>query len=271
MSKQMIVHYILFLVLTISLSNVQADIVHICDDAAEFAPYIYRSKATNQVNNSSLTGATKEFLDEIFKTIGIDYKLDLLPWKRCLAEVEKFGTHKNYEVFSNGSYSKERSEKYYITAAIYRTHEGLWYSHLKFPHGIPIKTASDLNRYSLCGVLGYNYESLAKLGVTTVISTGAKSVKAALMQVSKDRCDIFIGGLEDTYGGSTSGIYDIPQSVIGTPFPGIETISYHLFVSKESPRAYELLTKLNQAILLLQHQGIAKKIYDRYLPNGNGL
>ena len=271
MSKHMIVHSILFLALAMSFSNTQADIVHICDDTAEFAPYIYRSKISNQENNSSLTGATKELLDEIFNTIGIDYKLDLLPWKRCLIEVEKFGTNKYYEVFSNGSYSKERSDKYYTTSAIYRTHEGLWYSKVKFPHGIPIKTASDLNQFSLCGVLGYNYATLKKLGVTTEISTGAKSVKSALLKVAKNRCDIFIGGLEDTYGGSSVGIYDIPQSVISIPLPGVKSNSYHLFVSKSSPRAYELLTKLNQAILLLQHQGIANKIYEKYLPNGDGL
>jgi len=266
----MIVHTLLFLVLMLSLPNTQAETVHICDDAAEFAPYIYRSRIEGQ-DNSQLMGATKEFLDEIFKTIGIDYKLNLLPWKRCLSEVENFGINKKYEVFSNGSYSKERSKKYYITTAIYRTHEGLWYSQNKFPKGLPVNTAKDLNQYSLCGVLGYNYESLADLGVTSEISTGAHTVKSALMLVAKDRCDIFIGGLEDTYGGDAIGTYKIPEYIVGVPFPEAKRPTFHLFISKSSPRAYELHTKLNQAILLLQHTGISQKIYKKYLPDGDGL
>jgi len=96
----MLLNILVFIVLVSSFANTQADSVNICTDIAEFAPYTYHPRTDNKIDKSKLTGATKEFLDEIFKTINMGYKLDLLPWKRCLSEVENFGTNNNYEVFS---------------------------------------------------------------------------------------------------------------------------------------------------------------------------
>jgi ABC-type amino acid transport substrate-binding protein len=50
------------------------------------------------------------------------------------------------------------------------------------------------------------------------------------------------------------------------PLPGVEPITYHMFIAKTSPRAYELVAKINQALLILQHNGVSKRIFEKYLP-----
>jgi len=251
---------------------VAAQPVHICDDEAEFPPYTYWERINGKPNKSRLTGATTEFMEEIFSLIGMKYTHEMLPWIRCRREVEHFGKSLKYEVFSNGSYSEERAKKFYVTAPIYKTHEGLWYSKKKFPKGPEIRQANDINQYELCGVLGNNYEWLPVLGVTREVETGAKNMRSVLMKLSSGRCDFYVGGLENTYGGEAIGQYTIPEDVVGIRFPvGDREPTFHFFIAKTSPRSFELYTKINQAILLLQYRGKAEEIYKRYLPGGDGL
>ena len=95
---------------------------------------------------------------------------------------------------------------------------------------------------------------------------------AVLMKLASGRCDFYVGGLENTYGGEAVGQYKIPEDVVGIRFPvGDRKPTFHIFIAKTSPRSFELYTKINQAILLLQYQGKANEIYKRYLPGGDGL
>jgi len=253
-------------------SIVAAQPVHICDDYAEFPPYVYWERINGNPDKSKLTGATTVLTKEIFGLIGMEYTLEMLPWKRCIFEVDNFGENRKYEVFTNGSYSEERAEKFYVTAPIYKTHEGLWYSKNKFPKGPSIGKATDFNKFELCGVFGNNYEWLTGTGVTRKVMTVTKNMGSALKMLSAGRCDFYIGGLENIYGGEKVGQYAIPENIVGIPFPLVDRKpTFHFFIAKSSPRAYELLTKINQAILLLQYRGISEKIYRKYLPGGDGL
>lgn len=242
--------------------------VAICDDDTEFPPYSYYDRTVDNVDSPQLTGATVELLQAIFEHINIEYQYSLIPWKRCLQEVAEFDRRQRFEIFVNGSYSKKRAELYFISNAIYSTHEGLWYSTLRFPSAPPIVEAEDLNNYhNICGQLGANYDWLPDLGVTVPLDLGSKSVAAALQKVERGRCDFYIGGLENTYGGEVSGQYRIPQHVVDIPFPSGREPSFHIFIAKTSPRAFELYTHINQAILMLQYNGVSKQIFDKYIPS----
>lgn len=264
--------FLIVLFLSVFSNFVSADPVNICDDEEEFPPYVYWERVNGVPDKLRLTGATTEFVEEIFRLIGMKYTYEMLPWIRCRREVETYEKNRGFEMFSNGSYNEERAKKFYVTAPIYKTHEGLWYSIKKFPKGPSIHQAKDINEYNLCGVLGNNYEWLPILGVTRKIDTGAKNMRSVLKKLSFGHCDFYIGGLENTYGGEAVGQYSIPDDVVGIRFPvGDREPTFHLFIAKSSPRSFELYTKINQAILFLQYQGIAGEIYKKYLPGGDGL
>lgn len=253
-------------------SNVaaQSDPVHICSNWGEYSPYIFMERENGKPDESKISGATTEFLKEIFKHISVEYTHKLIPWKRCLLEVEAFGERGNYEMFTDGSFSEERAKKYYISAPIYKLHEGMWYSKKTFPGKLPIEKPVDLNTFKLCGILGNNYSWLPYYGVTAKVSSGALNLSSVMQMLSKNRCDFLFNSLEPTNGGAKLGHYKIPKDIVGVPFPGDRELTMHIFISKDSPRGYELYTKINQAILLLQYRGIADAIYRKYVPEGNG-
>lgn len=250
-------------------SNVLAQPVHICDDEEEWAPYAYNPRVDGKPDKSIIIGFTAELLDEIFKLVGIEFTYEFTNWKRCLKHVAFFDKSKKYEVFVNGGFSMDRADKYYVTTPIYKTHQGVFYSKTKYPNGLPLKKASDLNNFKACGINGYDYSYIyTKYGVSedNKMDLRAKSMAQVLNMVSKSRCDIFLNSLEPVYGGVTIGKHTIPDNVVGMPIPNIEGTTFHIFISKSSPRAYELLTKINQSILILQNNGVSKKILKKYLP-----
>lgn len=108
--------------------SVVAQTVHICRNGSEYPPYVYWERIDGEINKTRLTGATTDFLKEIFKEAGLEYTETLIPWSRCIREVERFGKNGKYEVFTDGSFSETRAQKYLITAPIYRLSEGMWYS-----------------------------------------------------------------------------------------------------------------------------------------------
>ncbi len=245
--------------------------VAICDDGGEWPPYIYFNRTNGKIDKSApLEGATIELFDEIFKRSGLEYSIELIAWKRCLEEVTNFGANKNYEIVTNGSYNEYRQKNYYVSAPLYKTHQGLFYSADKHKQAPVIKSAKDLNKYSLCGILGYNYTMYTALGVKEEIDTGAKSLVTVLKKISEGRCDFFPSPMEPVLGGQTIGLYKLPENIKFVEAPWVGTTTFHLFVSKSSPRAYELYTKINQQIMILQGKGIATNIFRKYLPQGDG-
>jgi len=236
--------------------------VKICDDGAEWPPYAYHPRVDGKPDKSRVEGAAIELFDEVFKMAGLEYTIQLISWKRCLSEVEKYGKRKKYEVFSNGSYNDERIEKYYLTPSIYETHKGIFYSTTKFPNGPPIKSYKDLTNFKLCGVFGFGYGDYYL--EPSMLDTGSRDIKAVLKKISKGRCDLFPNSIEPVYGFATIGESMIPKNIKAMVVPEFSKTTFHLFISKQSPRAQELVTKLSQAILKIRHSPKYDEIFSKY-------
>lgn len=242
-------------------------VVNICNDAAEWPPYFYYERIKGKVNKRKVVGISIQILDKVFKMVGIKYSFTLIPWSRCQLEVENYDSMKRFEVFSDGSFSNNRASKYYITTSMYKGTTGFYYSTKKYPDGLPYKEKSDVKRFKICGVNGYNYEfdkKFFKLSPEQHIDTSARNNFIALKKVDADRCDVFITTLETIIGGEVVGKYKIPKSLKSMPIPGMKSWPYHIFISKKSPRALELLTKINQALVVLKGNGEIKKIISNY-------
>lgn len=247
----------------------QAQPVKICDDIAEWAPFTYYERVDGKMDKSKLVGFVPELLKEVFKIVGLEHSIELIPWKRCLNEVDNYGGQKQYEAFTNGSFSMKRADKYWVTAPLYEMRDGVFYSIKKYPNGPPMTKPSDFVNFKLCGVLGYNYEPIYEdYGVprSKKIDTGSKKTVDALEKISMGRCDLIESSIAVVYGGEAAGQYKIPSDIKSMPIPGGKRLTYHMYIAKTSPRAYELLTKINQALLILKNNGASKRIYKKYIP-----
>ncbi|RLA76017.1 MAG: hypothetical protein DRG78_19825 [Epsilonproteobacteria bacterium] len=248
---------------------INANDVKICDDESEWLPYTYFEREDGKIDKTKLTGATVDLVDDIFKIVDLKYSIDMIPWTRCTKLVEHFDKSHKYEVFLDGTYSTERAEKYYITTPIYTIDTGIFYSTKIHPNGITINKQSDINNYTICDVNGYNIENLYKiygLKKEIKVDTTATTLSDVLQKIMAGRCDIVLNSIEPTMGTITlsKGKLDNLKYVV---MPNTKSKTFHIFISKKSPRAYELLTKINQAILILQNNGVSKKIFKKYISN----
>lgn len=256
--------FILTTVLSIFfLSNVAvAQTVHVCDSQAEWPPYAYWPRIDGKKDKSTVTGAVVELTREIFRIVGLKHTFKLTGWKRCLNEVDNFGKRKNFEMFVDAGYSLERVEKYWITAPIYETHKGVFYATSKYPNGPDVKGLADLKKYRVCGVYGNTYSAyrltLADLDV------GARNTKDALLKVLNGRCDILIDSIEPVMGFTALGTPTIPEGISVKAIPNTSGTSFHMYIAKTSYRGMELSAKINEAIMILQNNGVAKKIFEKY-------
>ena len=201
----------------------------------------------------------------------MQHTLTLLPWKQCLRQVELFDRAGRYEVFVDGSYTAERAKSYYLSPPLYRTNIGVFYSKKKFPNTPPITQASDLNKYRLCGTFGYNFQPFIAAGLDAEINTTGKTNPTNFMLLTKQRYDFFLSAIQPIYGGHLTGLYVIPDEIASMPVPGVKKFTFYLFVSKTSPRALELSSKINQAVIKLHETGVSNAIFKKYLPGGTSL
>jgi len=207
---------VLFFISFLCVGSINAKEVKICDDIGEWPPFSYFERDTAGDATPKLTGAVTELLDEVFKIVDLQYSVSMLPWKRCLTSVDNFDRVQKYEVFINGMRSKEREDKYLLSKSIYKTHQGVFYSTKKYPKGLPLYKASDINKFKICSIHGYAINLTNKLYALkkdTEIDDGAKDSLSALKKVSLGRCDILINSREPIYGSVAIGKFKLPNDI----------------------------------------------------------
>ncbi len=273
MTKTSYWHFLLFtaVLATGTTEALGSEEVKICYHDGEWPPYIYFKREGGKVNKAVVLGATVELFNEIFKRIGLEHSMTMMAWKRCLYEVDHFDKNDEFEIFTNGSYSESRADKYYITSALYRARQGLFYSTKKFKIPPTIGTASDLKKYNICGILGYNYAMYRKLGVTNKIDTAAQGLAHVLKKVAAQKCDFFPSPMEPILAGKKLGVYNYSKDISAIRVPWAGTTTFHAFISKKSPRAFELYTRINHEIQVLQGSGESDMIFNKWLGEGDGL
>lgn len=248
--------------------SINAKEVKICDDIGEWPPFSYFERDSEGNVTPQLTGAVTELLEEVFKIVDVKHSISMLPWKRCLMSVANFDRIQKYEIFINGIRSPEREEKYLISKPIYKTHQGVFYSSIKYPQGLPLYKASDINKFRICSIYGYDIDfnnELYDFNKDTKVDDGAKDSLAALKKISLGRCDILINSKEPIYGSVKIGKFQLPKDIKSMNMPEIKPTEFYIFIAKKSPRGNILLKEINKAIEILQNNGISTKIFNKYL------
>lgn len=263
-------HIILLLLISITLIYAKEP-VEVCTDNSDWAPYTYYERNASGEKTDKFIGASIEALDMVSKKENIIFNIQGYPWKRCLKSVELFGNVKKFEAFMDGTSNKSREEKYLRTEPFYANISGVFYSKDRFPKGLTIKNAKDLDPYKICGVHGFNYTENVSWGMKNEIDTTAKSISSVLKKVSLGRCDVFVSSLEPILGKELLDNNTIPENVHYTSIKNNPKSYYYFWISKQSPRAEELRDKINKAMNTLKKDGTWETIYKRYIPIGSGL
>ena len=252
---------IVFSTISAKPSNAQG-LVNVCDDITQWAPYSFTPKSATGVDTSKRTGIMIEILDEIFKYLELDYTLEPTNWNRCLKFVEDFAKSPKYEVFINGAYTPDRAKRYFVTKPIYKTHQGVFFSKIKFPNRPKINSSKDLKKFKICGVRGNEY-SMVGILENDLFTTG-KTIKEVLNMLSIGRCEIVVASMEPLYGSKLVGNSMIPKDVSSMVLPNTVDTAFSIFISRGSPRGKYLQEKFNQTITVLKENGVWDRIFDKY-------
>jgi polar amino acid transport system substrate-binding protein len=238
------------------------EIINICNDDAEWPPYAFllRDKVDGS-KTSRIVGYDLDFLNRVFKKHKLKYSYELTPWKRCLNEVEKGGTH---VMLTSAAYSKERDKKYLLTDAYYTVQPHYFYTYSNHPEGLIIKHRKDFTRYRVCGLRGYNYKNF---GIPLIdLDIGAKTFEQVIKKTKRERCDIFLARFEIFVGFKHVGKNYIRLHNLATePMPDVPGDKFHIMISRNYPHAEKLRDIINQEIRELRASGEDKVLMSRYI------
>lgn len=259
-------HTYVLLFFLLNAQHLVAAEIKVCDDEIEFPPFTYFQRSPDKpldINKAPRIGITPDVLSKIFNNIDLTYKIDYIPWKRCIFEVEKYSTRKTYEMFATGSYFLKRASKYYATSAYSIVNQGIFYSTKNYPDGINIQSIEDLQQFNIiCGVLGYSYRAYKLTDESKF--TRSPTIIAGLKMLESNRCQVMPLGIEVAHGLQLLEQYKIPKTVKAVKVKAIKPTTFHLFISKSSPRAFEIYTKVNHELTRLMHTGELEEIHKKY-------
>lgn len=236
--------------------------VHVCDDNVPWAPFTYPASTGQSLGEHGQTGAMVAFLDAIMTEANLGYVLDLKPWKRCLKELNTAYQPGLVEVVVNVSFNEERNQQFLYSKPIYHTRRGIFFAREQFPNGLAWEGPEDTRNYKVCGVRGYNYSDVMEPGGD--IDVTSNSLEIALKQVEKGRCQILFNSVEPVMGSKLFGESIVPSGVTYVEYELGAPNTFHIMVSRKSPRGERLRDSIDRAIDTLVANGTRDEIFDRF-------
>jgi len=241
--------------------NAGKPLVRICDDGAEWPPYSYYVRK-NHEKTTELTGYSVDVIKIILKKNAIPYEIKLLPWKRCLAEVEQGD---NYLMALSSSENPEREKLFLFSDPYYTTHYYAFYSKAAYPSGISLHQAADLNHYRLGGVKGYAYSGLPGVNTDEMILTGNYVDLVKMLYAT--RFDVFAEHYEVIAGLSEIGSYNfLTDPMLGrVAVPGTPENGFHMIFTRNNPAGLQLMTLVNKELAAMKKSGELDRLLSHYI------
>lgn len=236
--------------------------VYVCDDKEPWPPYTYPSSEEKAGAADRRIGAMVDFLDAVMREANISYEIKLKPWLRCLKEISSYSQSPQAEVMMGVNYNEERGQYALFSVPVFENKRGIFYSKSEFPDGPNWKTPSDTKNFVVCVVKGFDYSNviLSKEGPKFEVS----STKLALKQIKRGRCQVLFNSVAAVLGTKLYGDSIVPEGIAYKEYMTTKPNSYHIMVSKKSPRAELLLRKINRAIVTLNRNGTRQAIFTKY-------
>jgi polar amino acid transport system substrate-binding protein len=237
-------------------------VVSICGES--WPPYVYETGDKNNAKKNMIEGIHVQNFKTISELTGLEFDFEILPWKRCLNDVEKHTRSTDPEIAIDASHSKERAEKYHFVGPIYAFGTALFYSREKHPKGPyserfgrRVTMIADMRDFEICGFLGWNYESYYtkhRIPRSVKIFKSRSGMQSSFDMLSHDRCEVLEVHPQIVIGAVATGKLKLPRGITCHKLSG-DLQKFFLMVSKNSPRAMDLVSRLGKAIKQLQDSG----------------
>jgi len=233
-----------------------------CAAEDQWPPYDYLAPS----GGGKVVGASVDTLREVFRRTGRTVNVVALPWKRCLHDVE-LG---QFQVALNASANAERRRLYFISPALYRVNQTLYYlASAKGQFGdAPTMTTLAHMREALtrspvrvCGLFGYNLSVFPIGGLA--LDQSPKSAAQAIAMLRRGRCSLVIGYREPWDAAARLGMLDLS----GTERADIEEVphlAYHFLSTRAAPDATALAQTIAEGVEALRRDGTLQRLFAAY-------
>jgi polar amino acid transport system substrate-binding protein len=234
--------------------------VAICEDENEWPPYSYFARNPDGGRTNKVIGYAVDVIGEILERHKISYRIDMIPWQRCLA-VARMG--KQYQMTLNMSWSPERARDFLFSRPYYSTTNYYYYSRRRYPQGLALRSAADLHNYRVCGIRGYNYSGYGGLRPGEV-DQGASDFGAMIAKLHMGRCALFVEKYEVMLGyGAIGKDYLADPDLAFAPIPNSPAGLFHLAVPRAWPQAEPMMRMLDAELLRMEVSGRLKELWTR--------
>lgn len=233
--------------------------VQICEDANEWPPYTYLER---QGSRAELRGFSVELARAVLDKHHIAYKIELLPWQRCLREVAE---GQRFQMLLNAAATPEREQQYLLSLPYHQTHSHIFFLSSRFAQGFKPVGAAELQRYTLGGVRGYAYPQLSAAQRESMLRTG--NYAALLRMLRLGRVDLLVEDVEPLLGMARLGLVELPgdPAVGHVPLAGSPATSYHMLFTRQRPQGAALQALFNAELREMQASGELARRLARYL------
>ncbi|MFC7419044.1 substrate-binding periplasmic protein [Iodobacter arcticus] len=219
--------------------------VRVCGGQSEWPPSSYYVDAQNK----KIEGYSVDVLRGIFKSAGYQIEIQLLPWPRCLAEVQK-GT--DFQIAMATSRTAERETKFLFSQP---------YLYLTPGYIRHTKNATALgNNIKKCGINGFNYQAFNLASATEIDST-ANNYESVVNKLKVGRCDILLEYVEVAQAllrmerhGLQNKYFKVEKLNAAPP------IAAHFIVGINSNQSKETIILLNNGLDLLEKNNKLKNM-----------
>ncbi len=232
--------------------------VSICGEP--WPPFLYESKDNNQ-ENKNIAGIHLENFRLLAELTGLDFNFSILPWKRCKFYVENYSKPGDHEIAIDASFNTDRAERFHFVGPMYTIGTAVFYSRNRFPEGPlskktgrVISSINEMQDFSICGMLGWNYEMYyVEHGIprsVEVIRTSA-GYQGMFSMLSKGRCDLVETHPALVLGAMMVGELKMPKDIACNKLHK-EPQKFYMMIARNSPRAEALVTRLSKALKYLK-------------------
>lgn len=214
--------------------------VRVCGDAVDWRPYTYQE-------GDEVKGFDKQVLDQALGRHGIDYKMTITSWSRCL----KGTKNGNYDLAVSASYSGNRVQDYLYTEWYYTVTPYYLFSIKHFPDGLFISNVSDLNDYKVCGNHNYNYSDFE----LNNIERSGHTIEHSLSQLENGECEVYISWAEILAGNKNPrGEHYMRDDIMSLAIPDMEPHKFYMLISRQFESAATLKVLLDDYFRLIREQ-----------------
>ncbi len=208
-------------------------------------------------NNGELKGIAVEWLQQIMELQNLDYQNVILPWKRCLLNLERGSV----DIVPNSSYKESRTKFSFYSQELYRTHLAFFYRKEKLPNAHSLTSIEQFKPYVIGGVRGFNYSFYDGL---LSLDKGASNRKALVRKLKRGRVDFAILQREviaSIYQNQQHELKDLKS----LPAPNNSYKSFYVLIGKAHTQAKQITHQLDTGLDKLHKSGGYQRTLDRYL------